>query len=187
VSREARRAYCHCMQCRRVCIWCTSLLGCHIIHAYILHAYVHSTKISSLPHSLGHRTRAIELGAFGETISSSKLFWDGDRHMAYNQRMLLAPPGHLDRNLGHPTKNCDPSKRLERQRMGNADFTTVTETRIVKSILFGKDVEYGLGHRVRTMDLGVYPHDTSTSRLFWSEEYIIASTPGVSLTWMSLQ
>lgn len=66
---------------------------------------------------------------------------------------------------------------------GECRFTTVTETRVVKSILFGKDVEYGLGHRVRTMDLGVYPHDTSTSRLFWSEEYmqIIASTPGVSL------
>jgi hypothetical protein len=97
----------------------------------------------------------------------------------YNQRMLLAPPGHLDRNLGHPTDNCDPSDRQERQRTGDDTFATVTETRIVKSILFGKDVEYGLGHRVRTMDLGVYPHDTSTSRLFWSEEYqIVTSTPG---------
>ena len=107
----------------------------------------------------------------------------------YNQRMLLAPPGHLDRNLGHPTDNCDPSNRQEGQRMGDSTFTTVTETRIVKSILFGKDVKYGLGHRVRTMDLGFYPHDTSTSRLFWSEDYmqIVASTPGVSLTWMSIR
>lgn len=33
-------------------------------------------------YGLGHRTRAIELGAFGPNISSSKLFLDGELHMA---------------------------------------------------------------------------------------------------------
>lgn len=101
----------------------------------------------------------------------------------YNQQMLYAPPGHLNRNLGHPTDNCEPGKQKEEDERLASPFRVVSEPRSLHSILFGRAIEYGLGHRMRTIPLGEYSYNTATSRLFWDGNYmkiVPATTTAVS-------
>jgi hypothetical protein len=99
----------------------------------------------------------------------------------YNQQMLYAPLGHLTRNLGHPTENCDPDQPKEKEKLV-IPFIAVTETQSLGSVLFGGEVKYGLRHRTRTVALGEYSHNTATSRMFWGGDVmeIVPATATVS-------
>jgi hypothetical protein len=99
----------------------------------------------------------------------------------YNQRMLYAPVGHLTRNLGHPTENCDADQPKEPEKLVKP-FIAVAEAQCIQSVLFGGDVEYGLRHRVRTVGLGEYGPNTATSRMFWGSNCmeIVPATATVS-------
>jgi hypothetical protein len=99
----------------------------------------------------------------------------------YSQRLLLAPSGHLERNLGHPTENGGPSLSIDSDN-DKSKFRPVTEPRIIDSCLFGGPVEYGLGHRIRMVDIGKYSPKTATSKVFWdgSLMFIFPQLPNVS-------
>jgi len=83
----------------------------------------------------------------------------------YNQRILLAPPGYMHRNLGHPTENefTEPMEDEPQSTVNN--FKLVSEVKSIKSILFGQTVRYGLDHRSRMVDLGVFTQNTTMSRV----------------------
>lgn len=84
----------------------------------------------------------------------------------YNQRILLAPPGYMHRNLGNPTDNefTDPMEdELLLSTVNN--FKLVSEVKAIKSILFGQTMKYGLDHRLRMVDLGVFARNTTLSRV----------------------
>lgn len=100
----------------------------------------------------------------------------------YNQEMMYAPPGHLTRNLGHPTDNRASDVYRIGQETIERPFRLVTEPRTMNSTLFGQIVEHGLGHRMRTLSLGEYSPNTATSRLFWNGIYmmLVPATPAVS-------
>jgi hypothetical protein len=101
----------------------------------------------------------------------------------YNQQMLHAPPDHLTRSLGHPTENFDLNETKDEEEVSVAKpFIPVVEPRYLDSLLFGGQVDYGLGHRLRMVDLGEYSHSTAKSRLFWSGKRmeLVLPTTGVS-------
>jgi hypothetical protein len=96
----------------------------------------------------------------------------------FNQRMLLAPSGHLTRNIGYS------ADQIQGKSAPVADtFRLVTDPKILKSVLFARPVHYGLGHRVRHIDLGVYRPNTASSSTFWSDNRLLID-PGVSQTVM---
>jgi hypothetical protein len=100
----------------------------------------------------------------------------------YNQRLLRAPYGHWNRNLGHPTQNCVPS--ADKQLTPPAKFKVVTSPKSLRSLLFGGAIHFGLGHRIRVMDLGAFGPNVSSSRLFWDDGRhmrVVSLTEGVSL------
>jgi hypothetical protein len=98
----------------------------------------------------------------------------------YSQRLLVAPSGHLERNLGHPTENGGPSDPVSIN--DKSKFKPVTEPRSIDSCLFGGSVKYGLDHRIRMVDIGEYSPKTATSKVFWdgSLMFIFPQLPNVS-------
>jgi len=98
----------------------------------------------------------------------------------YNQQTLHAPTGFMTRNLGHPTENRDPEVKSEFKDYIVKPFQTVIESKSIDTILFG-NIRYGLGHRMRMIDLGEYTHNTATSMMFWDASYmgVVPSTPDV--------
>jgi hypothetical protein len=86
----------------------------------------------------------------------------------YNQCTLLAPPETLYRNLGHP----NGAKFVTEEHMVTDGFRPVFETKSIKSILFGRTLEYGLGHRLRMVDIGQYVPSTASSSVFWDGENV---------------
>lgn len=64
------------------------------------------------------------------------------------------------------------------------EFEVVNETKSLSSSLFvGKSVTYGLGYRTRTIDMGEYSPNTTTSTVNWYEDEIriVADTGDVSI------
>ena len=59
-------------------------------------------------------------------------------------------------------------------------FEPFSESKSIDTILFG-NIKYGLGHRMRMIDLGEYSHNTATSMLFWDASYmgVVPFTPDV--------
>jgi hypothetical protein len=96
----------------------------------------------------------------------------------YNQCTLLAPPETLYRNLGHP----NGAKIDKEEHMVIDGFRPVFETKSINSTLFGRTLEYGLGYRLRMVDIGRYGPSTASSRVFWDGEYvnILAKVQNVS-------
>lgn len=99
----------------------------------------------------------------------------------YNQQMLYAPPGHMMRYLGHPTANYYPDEKNDFKEPTVKPFVTSTEPKSIDTVLFGH-IKYGLGHRTRMVDLGVYERNTATSKMFWDSHHmgIVPTTPDVS-------
>jgi hypothetical protein len=100
----------------------------------------------------------------------------------YNQQMLYAPPGHMLRYLGHPTANYHPDEKNNFKEPTVKPFVTSTEPKSIDTILFGH-IKYGLGHRMRMVDLGEYESNTATSKMFWDSHHmgIVPTTPDVGL------
>jgi hypothetical protein len=84
----------------------------------------------------------------------------------YNQQMLFALPGHMMRYLGHPTANYYPDEKNDFKEPTVKPFITSTEPKFIDTVLFGH-IKYGLGHRMRMVDLGLYESNTATSKMFW--------------------
>jgi hypothetical protein len=106
----------------------------------------------------------------------------------YNQRIISAPPGYMNRNLGHPTDNEFQDQIEDEAQVPTEDnFKLVTEVKSIKSILFGRVVEYGLSHRLRMVDLGVFARNTATSRVCGNTTFmsIFAELPSVGRRWAS--
>jgi hypothetical protein len=89
----------------------------------------------------------------------------------YNQQMLYAPPGHMLRYLGHPTANYYPDEKNDFKEPTVKPFVTSTEPKCIDTVLFG-NIKYGLGHRMRMVDLGLYESNTATSKMFWDSHYM---------------
>ena len=100
----------------------------------------------------------------------------------YNQRLLMAPPGHIYRNIGNANEVCEPTDLIKVEDRVQDTFKPVDEVKSIKSDLFGQTVTYGLGHRLRMIDLGEYSYSTSTSRLYWDGDWmaIVPHLPNVS-------
>ena len=100
----------------------------------------------------------------------------------YNQRLLRAPKGHWNRNLGQPTQNCvSLADKLSPPEL----FELATAPKSLRSLLFGGTVHFGLGHRKRVIKLGTFRADISSSGLFWdgdSHMTVVSPTGGVSLS-----
>jgi len=94
----------------------------------------------------------------------------------YNQRMLLAPRGHMTRNLGPAAHQIHGTTNTVADT-----FRLVTGLKSIKSMLFGGFVDYGLNHRIRYIDLGVFQPNTMSSKTFWGEKWLIID-PRVSRT-----
>jgi hypothetical protein len=99
----------------------------------------------------------------------------------YNQQMLYAPQGHMMRYLGHPTANYYPDEKNDFKEPTVKPFVTSTEPKFIDTVLFGH-IKYGLGHRMRMVDLGVYESNTATSKMFWDSHHmgIVPTTSDVS-------
>ena len=100
----------------------------------------------------------------------------------YNQRLLMAPPGHIYRNIGNANEVCEPTNLIKVEDRVEDTFKPVVEIKSIKSDLFSQTVTYGLGHRLRMIDLGEYSYSTSTSRLYWDGDWmaIVPHLPNVS-------
>lgn len=85
----------------------------------------------------------------------------------YNQQLLHAPSGHMTKLLGHHSQTgLDDSHPFEL-------FRVVNETRSLDSLLFlGGSLNFGLGYRIRTIELGVYSPATERSKIHWYENMI---------------
>lgn len=90
----------------------------------------------------------------------------------YNQRLLTAPPGHIYRNIGNPYEICEPRDLIKVEDRVQDTFKPVAEIKSIKSDLFGQTVTYGLGHRLRMIDLGEYSYNTATSGLYWDGDWM---------------
>jgi len=79
----------------------------------------------------------------------------------YSQPLLLAPAGHLGRNLGNISGNVGFN-------YGPAEaFKVKAVPDTLKTGLFRRPVASGLGYRERTIELGPYSSDPSKSQLYW--------------------
>ena len=85
------------------------------------------------------------------------------------------------RYLGHPTANYYPDEKNDFKEPTVKPFVTSTEPKCIDTVLFGH-IKYGLGHRMRMVDLGVYERNTATSKMFWDSHHmgIVPTTPDVS-------
>jgi hypothetical protein len=100
----------------------------------------------------------------------------------YNQQLLHAPPEHLNRNLGHPTKNRPAID--DRQIPAPRSFKVINVIQSLQCQLFEGIVYYGLGHTTRVVQLGEYRPDIRSSKLFWDCDQhmiVISHQQGVSL------
>ena len=100
----------------------------------------------------------------------------------YNQKLLRAPEGHWNRNLGHPTQNCVPlADKISPPEL----FKLAHPPKSLRSLVFGGTVRFGLGHRQREIKLGTFRADISSSGLYWdgdSHMTVVSPTEGVSLS-----
>jgi len=83
------------------------------------------------------------------------VIWD------YSQQLLLAPAGHMSRDLGHPTKNTDPANTISSQHTTVETFKAASDQGSLGCKLFGRDVSGGLGYRERKIELGQYGPNTA--------------------------
>jgi hypothetical protein len=86
----------------------------------------------------------------------------------YNQHTLLASPETLYRDIGHP----NGARFKHEEHMVMDGFRPVVKTKSIKSILFGQTLEYGLGHRLRMVDIGRYAPSTVSSRVYWDGDSV---------------
>jgi hypothetical protein len=101
----------------------------------------------------------------------------------YNQQLLSAPLGNMNRLLGHPTDNnpLDPS---DEKLILAETFRNVTRKQRFSSNLFLGEFDCGLGYRKRIIELGSVSPDPPLSRLFWDAPNYVAvvnQVPGVCL------
>ena len=97
----------------------------------------------------------------------------------YNQQLIHAPSGHMTQRLGQ-----HPKTSVLYEQHSFDQFEVVNETKSLSSSLFvGKSVTYGLGYRTRTIDMGEYSPNTTTSTVNWYEDEIriVADTGNVSI------
>lgn len=136
---------------------------------------LHDSKTSSVLEPMG--TQVAKIARFRTNrMSAVMLIRD------YNQAMLYAPPGNMNRLLGHPIDNkpVDPfGGKVELPET----FKVKTGHKSLSSKLFLGELYYGLGHREKAIQLRDYVANTASPRLFWDEGSRVAvvhQTPGVS-------
>jgi hypothetical protein len=100
----------------------------------------------------------------------------------YNQQLLHAPSNHMNRRLGRFTFGSDLTNQKNFDDSASR-FEVVYETKSIKTTLFEDgSIEYGLGHRIRKIDMGKYSPNTARSKIYWYEDllWILHGTVNVS-------
>ena len=91
----------------------------------------------------------------------------------YSQQLLIAPPGHMLRDLGRPTENLDSADSISSKPDPTETFKATAGHESLASQIFGP-VSCGLGYRERTIQLGQYGPNTLSARLFWQDDEILS-------------
>jgi hypothetical protein len=100
----------------------------------------------------------------------------------YNQQLLYAPSNHMNRRLGRSMPGNDTINQNKFDDSASP-FEVVKETKLIKTAVFEDgSIEYGLGHRIRKIDMGKYSPNTARSKIYWYEDllWILPGTENVS-------
>jgi hypothetical protein len=91
----------------------------------------------------------------------------------YSQQLLIAPPGHMIRDLGRPTENPDSADSISWKPDPTETFKATAGHESLANQIFGP-VRCGLGYRETTIQLGQYGPNTLSARLFWQDDEILS-------------